>query len=272
MICWKNIRWSNCFGNVRCAVTYVPALQEVTARRWRTPWHAEKDFLKVLDSVAASTDPYQVFVIITGGEPLMREGFGGVEKAIYDKGFPWGWWPTDFIWRERFVVYWHQDYIRQRDQPWRFTADHNWMRKSTELWTSGGRAAKMMAEEPDCVWCGDLCQSTSIARVWRWRNFCWVWGNAGGFFTVFPVGRCGKRSGTVNCRTGIFAGDGFIKRTRRRKDKDGLWLKVSSKRRGDVRDHFFIVRRRVSVGSVLVDGAISALSQHPCRLSSRQYL
>lgn len=33
----------------------------------------KEDFLKVLDSVAASTDPHKVFVIITGGEPLMRE-------------------------------------------------------------------------------------------------------------------------------------------------------------------------------------------------------
>lgn len=51
----------------------------------------KEDFLKVLDSVAASTDPHKVFVIITGGEPLMREDLEECGKAIYDKGFPWGW-------------------------------------------------------------------------------------------------------------------------------------------------------------------------------------
>ena len=47
----------------------------------------KEDFLKVLDSVAASTDPHQVFVIITGGEPLMREDLEECGKAIYDKDF-----------------------------------------------------------------------------------------------------------------------------------------------------------------------------------------
>ena len=31
-----------------------------------------EDFLRVLDSIARKTDPHKVFVIISGGEPLMR--------------------------------------------------------------------------------------------------------------------------------------------------------------------------------------------------------
>lgn len=31
------------------------------------------DFLRVLDNIRQHTDPHQVFVIVTGGEPLMRE-------------------------------------------------------------------------------------------------------------------------------------------------------------------------------------------------------
>ena len=63
----------------------------------------KEDFLKVLDSVAASTDPHQVFVIITGGEPLMREDLEECGKAIYDKGFPWGMVTNGlYMTRERF--------------------------------------------------------------------------------------------------------------------------------------------------------------------------
>ena len=46
----------------------------------------KEDFLKVLDSVARQTDPHKVFVIITGGEPLMREDLEECGRAIYDKG------------------------------------------------------------------------------------------------------------------------------------------------------------------------------------------
>ena len=48
------------------------------------------DFLGVLDNIAAHTNPHKVFVIITGGEPLMRTDLEQCGRAIYDKGFPWG--------------------------------------------------------------------------------------------------------------------------------------------------------------------------------------
>lgn len=50
----------------------------------------KEDFLRVLDNIALHTDPHHVFVVITGGEPLMREDLEECGKAIHDKGFPWG--------------------------------------------------------------------------------------------------------------------------------------------------------------------------------------
>ena len=50
----------------------------------------KEDFLRVLDNVAAHTDPHKVFVILTGGEPLVREDLEECGRAIYEKGFPWG--------------------------------------------------------------------------------------------------------------------------------------------------------------------------------------
>ena len=48
------------------------------------------DFLKVLDSITKKYDPHKVFVIISGGEPLMRQDLEECGLAIYKKGFPWG--------------------------------------------------------------------------------------------------------------------------------------------------------------------------------------
>ena len=50
----------------------------------------KEDFLRVLDSIAQKTDPHKVFVIISGGEPLMRRDLEECGRAIYEKGFPWG--------------------------------------------------------------------------------------------------------------------------------------------------------------------------------------
>ena len=49
-----------------------------------------EDFIRVLDSIAAKTDSRQVFIIITGGEPLVREDIVECCRAIRDHGFPWG--------------------------------------------------------------------------------------------------------------------------------------------------------------------------------------
>ena len=50
----------------------------------------KEDFLRVLDNIAAHTDPHKVFVILTGGEPLVRKDLEDCGRAIYEKGFPWG--------------------------------------------------------------------------------------------------------------------------------------------------------------------------------------
>ena len=49
-----------------------------------------QDFLRVLDNISQHTDPHQVFVIVTAGEPLMRDDLTQCGAAIYKKGFPWG--------------------------------------------------------------------------------------------------------------------------------------------------------------------------------------
>lgn len=49
-----------------------------------------EDFFRVLDSIARKTDPHQVFVTITGGEPLLRDDLELCGQGIYERGFPWG--------------------------------------------------------------------------------------------------------------------------------------------------------------------------------------
>ena len=48
------------------------------------------DFLRVLDEIHEKIDPNKMFVIITGGEPLMRKDIVDCGRAIKQRGFKWG--------------------------------------------------------------------------------------------------------------------------------------------------------------------------------------
>ena len=50
----------------------------------------KEDFFRVLDNVASKRNPGEVFVILGGGEPLVREDVVECAKGISTRGFPWG--------------------------------------------------------------------------------------------------------------------------------------------------------------------------------------
>ena len=45
-----------------------------------------EDFARVLRRISEKYDPHKVFVIVTGGEPLMRPDISSCGRAIYDMG------------------------------------------------------------------------------------------------------------------------------------------------------------------------------------------
>ena len=49
-----------------------------------------EDFFRVLDNIAAKRNPGEVFVILGGGEPLVREDVVECAQGISTRGFPWG--------------------------------------------------------------------------------------------------------------------------------------------------------------------------------------
>ena len=48
-----------------------------------------EDFFRVLDNIAAKRNPGEVFVILGGGEPLVREDVVECAKGISTRGFSW---------------------------------------------------------------------------------------------------------------------------------------------------------------------------------------
>lgn len=221
------------------------------------------DFMHVLDTVATKTDPHKVFVIITGGEPLMRLDIEQCGREIYEKGFPWGMVTNGlFLTPKRFEGLINSGIHTMTVSLDGLEANHTWMRGNAKSFSMVSNALDMMRESPllayDVVTCVTDHNFDELPAIHdflidkglkRWR-----------LFSVFPVGRAANDPNmrlTPEHFRGIME---FIKKTRKEGNImasygcEGFLGNYES----EVRNGFFFCHAGISVGSVLVDGSISA--------------
>lgn len=222
-----------------------------------------EDFLRVLDSVNARCEPHSVFVIVTGGEPLMRPDLEECGRGIYEKGFSWGMVTNGFaLTPERFA--------RLLDSGMRSATvsldglqdNHDWMRGREHSFERASAAIRMLADQKDFVFDVVTCVNRrNYAELPRLKEALIGWGvSHWRLFTVFPMGRAAG-DGELQLPRDEFRGLlDFIKQTR----KEGR-IHASygcegflGNYEGEVRDHFYSCEAGITAASVLVDGSISA--------------
>ena len=223
----------------------------------------KEDFFQVLDGIAKKTDPHKVFVIISGGEPLMRQDIEQCGAGIYQRGFPWGMVTNALhLTPQRF-----QGLLRAGMHSMTISLDgleddHNWMRGNANSFQMVSQAIDMLVATKDFVF--DIvtcvtrrnCQKLDKIKefliskgVKRWR-----------LFTVFPVGRAAldpmMRLTNEEFR-GVFD---YIKKVREegRIRADYGCEGFLGNYEGEVRNRLFSCQAGVSVGSVMADGSIAA--------------
>jgi radical SAM enzyme (rSAM/lipoprotein system) len=223
----------------------------------------KEDFLRVLDGIAAKTDPHKVFVIVSGGEPLMRHDIEECGRAIYKKGFPWGMVTnalhlTPQRWQGLLRAGIHSMAISLDG----LEEDHNWMRGNEQSFKMVSQAIDMLVATEgfvfDIVTCVNRRNYTKLDEikefliskgVKRWR-----------LFTVFPVGRAALDPNmqlTNEAFRGVF---NFIKKVRKegRIRADYGCEGFLGNYEGEVRSRLFSCQAGVTVGSVMADGSIAA--------------
>ena len=229
----------------------------------QAPDMPREDFLRVLDSVNARCEPHSVFVIVTGGEPLMRPDLEECGRGIYEKGFSWGMVTNGFaLTPERFA--------RLLDSGMRSATvsldglqdNHDWMRGREHSFERASAAIRMLAEQKDFVFDVVTCVNRrNYAELPRLKEALIGWGvSHWRLFTVFPMGRAAG-DGELQLPRDEFRGLlDFIKLTR----KEGR-IHASygcegflGNYEGEVRDHFYSCEAGITAASVLVDGSISA--------------
>lgn len=223
----------------------------------------KEDFLKVLDRISAVIDSHKVFVIITGGEPLMRDDIAECGRAIYDRGFPWGMVTNGLrLTPELFHSLLNAGIHTMTISVDGLEENHNWMRGHKNSFQMVSQAIDLLVAHPeitfDILTCVNRrnCSQLSDIRdflinkgVKRWR-----------IVSVFPVGRAATDPDMHLTREEYRSILDFIKQTR----KEGRIIAsygcegFMGNYEGDIRSNFFTCQAGVTVGSVLVDGSISA--------------
>lgn len=221
------------------------------------------DFRKVLEDVRQKYDSHKVMIVITGGEPLMRKDLEQCGRAMYDMEFPWGLVSNGYLMTPRRIegllgAGMHCATISLDG----FEKEHEWMRGVQGSFRNASGAIEILAKEPqikfDVVTCVNKMNWQQLPQLKEylislglkeWR-----------MFTVFPVGRAAQDPMLQLDREQFRGLMEFIRDIR----KEGR-IEASygcegflGEFEGQVRDHLFTCQAGISVGSVLVDGSISA--------------
>lgn len=223
-----------------------------------------EDFLGVLDQITPHVNPHEVFVIISGGEPLMRSDLERCGRAIYERGFPWGMVTnglamTEKRYRALRAAGMHTATVSLDGLP----TEHNYMRGHARSFEKATDAIRMMGSDKgfifDVVTCVNRRNLSQLDEVKELLISLGV--KAWRLFTIFPTGRAADDPELQLSNEDFCHLLDYIRKNRAEEKRIELSYGCEGflgNYEGDVRKHFFSCNAGVSVGSVLVDGSISA--------------
>ena len=222
-----------------------------------------EDFFRVLDSIATHTDPHQVFVIVTGGEPLLRDDIELCGRGIYERGYPWGMVTNGMLLDAPKLKALRRAGLHSLTVSLDgLEEDHNWMRRHKDSFAHVDRALRAMTAEPglvfDVVTCVNQRNFASLPQI---RDYLISLGvPAWRLYSIFPVGRAAHDPQMQISNEQFRQLLSFIRQTR----EEGTILAAFGCEgflgsfEGYARDHFFHCEAGITVGSVMADGAIAA--------------
>lgn len=229
-----------------------------------TPDMPAEDFLKVIDEqVTPHVNPHEVFIIISGGEPLMRQDIEQVGLELYRREYPWGMVTNGMLLTgERFMRLCASGLRSMAVSLDGMEDDHNWMRGHESSFRNAMRAIRLLAAQTQVVWDVVTCvNNRNVHYLPQLKDMLYEAGvREWRLFTIFPAGRAKQHPDLqisdekfrqvldfiIACRQegkvhASFACEGFL----------GAY-------EGKVRDHLYQCAAGISVASILIDGNISA--------------
>lgn len=223
-----------------------------------------EDFLRVTELIGQRTDPSEITVVLTGGEPLMRRDLEETGRKLRKQGFHWS-MVTNGLLLTPLVL---NNLVNaglgaitvSLDGP---AEQHNWLRNNPGSFVKAIEAIRLVAgyrrlnaDVVTCVNRRNIHQLKEIQEILtqtgirKWR-----------LFTITPIGRAAGMADLMLTGEELNVLLAFIENNR----KTGAVPEASfscesylGSHEGKVRDGFFFCRAGIHVGSVLADGGISA--------------
>lgn len=221
------------------------------------------DFLRAVDSLTPHVNPNETFIIITGGEALLRDDLEAVGLELYRRGYPWGvvtnGYLLDRVRLQSLMESGLHSVTVSLDGP---EEQHNWLRRHEDSFARATEAVSLLAAQHEVLWDVVTCVNPrNIDRLAELRDLLAGLGVASWrLFSIFPMGRAAGDPDLQLTDKQLRRLMDFIEEERR----SDRTMEVSYACEGflgdyeqRVRDHFFYCRSGVEVASIRCDGAIS---------------
>lgn len=221
------------------------------------------DFLRTVDSLTPHVNPNETFIIITGGEALLRDDLEAVGLELYRRGYPWGVVTNGYLLDRARLQSLMESGLHSvtvsLDGP---EEQHNWLRRHEGSFARATEAVSLLAAQHEVLWDVVTCVNPrNIDRLAEFRDLLAGLGVASWrLFSIFPMGRAAGDPDLQLTEKQLRRLMDFIEEERR----SDRTMEVSYACEGflgdyeqRVRDHFFYCRSGVEVASIRCDGAIS---------------
>lgn len=249
-------------STLRCNVNCRHCGSDCTASL-QTPDMPAEDFLRVIDTeITPHVNPNKVFIIISGGEPLMRNDLADVGRELHRRGYPWGMVTNGLALTEaRFRELRDSGLVSMTVSLDGLKEDHVWLRRHPLAFDGACRAIRLCAEDKSLTWDVVTCVSQrTIGRLPEIRDFLWGLGvHDWRVFGIDPMGRAADNPELLLTDEQFRNLMDFIAAER----EEGRHVSYSCEGylgtyEGRVRDHLYHCSAGISTASVLIDGSISA--------------
>lgn len=222
-----------------------------------------QDFIRAIDQVIPIVEPNNTMIVITGGEPLLRNDLEIAGKVLYERGFPWGIVTNGLLLNQRRLGSLMDAGIRAIT----ISLDglqnaHNWLRGNPKSFEKAFSAINLLSQTPDLKYDVVTCvNQVNFPEMEQLRDLLIYNGiKSWRIFTIFPTGRAAGDDKLQLPSTDFKGLFDFIQKTR---TEGKIKLDYGCEGylgnyEGQVRDQFFFCRAGINIASVLADGSISA--------------
>lgn len=227
-----------------------------------------EDFLKALDTIPSKDRANPFTIVLTGGEPLLREDLARCGREFLKRGFCWGLVSNGYLYDEAK----QKELLSAGLGTLTISLDgleenHNWLRDSSKSFERAANAIRLAASEPrinfDVVTCVNRMNINELPALYDFLSGLGL--KSWRLFTIIPIGRAATNPDLQLDNVGFRRLMDFI-----------LWKRADKKLRPDlmnvqfscegyvgryeslVRDTPFFCRAGINIASVLIDGGISA--------------